>query len=213
MARVSTEISKGYRYFFYSLLTLSFLTGMGFWFMRHYFMVEGDFGPEAHFLQFPLLQLHGFAAFFMLMALGAIFSAHIPKTWSTKRAKKTGLGFLIAVSFSIVSAYSLYYLVSQEWHELLGNAHAVVGIMLPSLLAFHIIVARKSRLNKKTLKYEKRRQHKQKRLKEKQLKIARKAKGENQADGDTLTAITVLNANHENVETINALEEGAAREA
>lgn len=149
MSKISLTISKHYRYFFYSILSVSFITGITFWVIRRFGMVEGDFGPESHFLQYPLLQIHGLSAFIMLMSLGAIFASHIPKTWSSKRARKSGISILSTTVFSILTAYSLYYLVSEDWHELLGNAHALVGILLPLILFMHIKLARQARKYKK----------------------------------------------------------------
>tara|TARA_R110000737_G_scaffold8048_6_gene23528 strand:+ start:11334 stop:11843 length:510 start_codon:yes stop_codon:yes gene_type:complete len=142
MSNISRKIAKKYRYIFYYTLALSAFSGSIFWLLRKFAMVEGDFGPESHALQYPVLQLHGFAAFMMLMALGAIFTAHIPKTWYKERAKKTGSTLLGFVIFSLLSAYSLYYLVSEDWHVLLGNSHAIIGLCLPVLLIFHIKTAR-----------------------------------------------------------------------
>ena len=156
MSNISLTISKRYRYFFYCVLGLSLVTGVSFWVFRRFFMVEGDFGPESHFLQYPMLQIHGFSAFVMMMSLGAIFASHIPKTWSSKRARKSGLFILIATSLSIVSAYILYYLVSEDWHEWLGNGHAIVGILLPAILLLHIKKARISRYKRKTKDVQKR---------------------------------------------------------
>lgn len=149
MSQISLTINKNYRYFFYVILGLSFVTGIAFWLFRRFGMIEGDFGSETHFLQYPLLQVHGLSAFIMLMSLGAIFASHIPKTWASKRARKSGLSILILTSLSIISAYVLYYLVSEDWHEWLGNGHAIVGISLPIILFFHIKYARSSRKNKK----------------------------------------------------------------
>ena len=112
-------------------------------------MIEGDFGPEAHFLQFPLLQIHGFSAFVMLLCLGAIFSAHVPSGWFGKHAKKSGVVVVSWITLSIISAYSLYYLVSEEWHEILANGHAILGVLLPLILFTHITIARKSKYKKK----------------------------------------------------------------
>ena len=149
MSNISRKIAKKYRYIFYFNLAVSALSGATFWLLREFAMVEGDFGPESHFLQYPTLQLHGFAAFVMLMALGAIFTSHIPKTWYKGQAKKSGLTMLCFIVFSLLSAYSLYYLVTEDWHVLLGNAHAIVGICLPALLYFHIRTGRKSTREKK----------------------------------------------------------------
>lgn len=160
MSKINKKIAKKYRYLFYITLSISVFSGSGFWLLRKFGMVEGDFGPESHFLQYPFLQLHGFAAFIMLMALGAIFTSHIPNTWYQKIAKKTGLTLLSFIIFSLISAYSLYYLVGQNWHEFLGNLHAAIGLLLPILLFVHIRTARKSRSNKKH-KYAKKARKKQ----------------------------------------------------
>lgn len=145
MSSVSLTIHKKYRYFFYATLCVSWLTGTCFWILRNFAMVEGDFGPETHFLQFPALQLHGFAAFLMLMCLGALFSAHVPKTWKSKRARKSGISIMTFVCLSVLTAYSLYYLVNEDWHTLLGNGHALIGLISPLVLYIHVMLARKSR--------------------------------------------------------------------
>lgn len=149
MSNISRKIAKKYRYIFYCTLALSAISGSVFWLLREFTMVEGDFGPESHFLQYPAIQLHGFAAFIMLMALGAIFTSHIPKTWYKGRAKKSGTSLLSFVIFSLLSAYSLYYLVSEDWHVLLANSHAIAGLCLPALLIFHIKKARSTHSTKK----------------------------------------------------------------
>ena len=163
MSKISLTISQGYRYFFYAVLSLSLLTGSSFWLIRRFGMVEGDFGPESHFLQYPLLQVHGFAAFLMMMSLGAIFASHIPKTWASKRSRQSGITLLVWVVISILTAYSLYYLVSEDWHEWLGNGHALFGVSLPVVLMLHIWFARKPRrikqqryIDRKNAKREKR---------------------------------------------------------
>jgi MFS family permease len=145
MLRINNKIPRAYRYFLYLTLSISCCTGTAFWLMRRYAMVEGDFGPEPHSLQYPLLQVHGLGAFLMLLCLGAIFSAHIPSTWSLKRAKKSGLLMLVTVTVSLLSAYSLYYLVQDQWQSWLGNSHFIFGLPLPFLLLLHIKVARRSK--------------------------------------------------------------------
>lgn len=173
MSKISAQISQNYRYFFYAMLSLSFITGSGFWLLKTFAMQEGDFGPESHFLQYPFLQLHGLAAFVMLMSLGAIFASHVPKNWRYQRGKKTGIAILSAVSFSMITAYSLYYLVSEDWHTMLANSHAIIGLMLPTILFIHIKLARQSKAKNYQLKtqrkQEKRNQYKQKKAAKKQL--------------------------------------------
>ena len=159
MSNISAKIKKPYRYFFYTVLLLSLVTGTTFWLLQHYGMQEGDFGPESHFLQYPTLQLHGFSAFLMLMSLGAIFASHIPKNWHYNRGKKSGSTISSFIIFSVLSAYSLYYLVGEDWHTFLVNSHAIIGLLLPLILFFHIKFARKSKA-KKSVKHKRNRKHK-----------------------------------------------------
>ena len=86
--------------------------------------------------------------FLMLLCLGALFTAHVPATWSMAKAKKTGLTFLIFVSVSVLSAYCLYYLVSEDWKIWLANGHALVGVFLPLLLFVHIKIARRRKMRR-----------------------------------------------------------------
>lgn len=156
MSKVSTKIAKNYRYFFYFCLSVCVFSGSGFWLLRNFAMREGDFGPESHPLQYPFLQLHGLAAFLMLLCLGAILASHVTKNWSSKRGKYSGYWLLTTVCFSMLSAYSLYYLVSDDWHVILGNSHAIIGISLPILLVSHIQLARKPQTKKRKMQVNKR---------------------------------------------------------
>ena len=153
MSKINAKISTKYRYFFYLMLMMSFISGSGYWLLKNYFMSEGDFGPQAHFLQYPLLQSHGFFAFWMLLCFGAIFASHIPVNWHRKQGRKSGVALLSAIGVLLICSYSLYYLVSQDWHWLLANSHTVIGITLPFILILHLKLARKSKNNKHTPKY------------------------------------------------------------
>ncbi len=145
MARISLLIPKTYRYFFYGSLVLCWCSGLGFWLFRHYGMVEGDFGPEPSVWQYPFLQAHGLGAFIMLLCLGAIFTGHIPVAWRSQRQRYWGVAIVVQVLLSVLSAYTLYYLVTEEWHEFLGNGHALVGLLLPLMLVWHIYHGRNLR--------------------------------------------------------------------
>jgi len=163
MSKISAKIASKYRYFFYLMLSCSAISGSGFWLLKTFAMVEGDFGPESHFLQYPLLQLHGFSAFMMLLCLGAIFGSHIPKNWHHQRGIKSGVATLAFVVFSVLSAYSLYYLVTQELHAILANSHAIIGLFLPMILFIHIKFSRTAKKKKRRHSHEKKEKKHQKR--------------------------------------------------
>lgn len=145
MAKISKTIPQGYRYFFYVVVSCCFFSGTSFWLIREFFQIEGEFGIEPHSWQYPLLQLHGLMAFLMLMAIGAVITGHVTTTWYGQRAKKSGIALLTGISFSVISAYILYYWVSEETQEWLALLHLVFGCLLPILLILHITIARRTR--------------------------------------------------------------------
>lgn len=145
MSRITLKIPAGYRYFFYASIGLCWFSGFGFWLIRRFGELEGEFGPEPHFFQYPLLQTHGLAAFIMLLCLGAIGSAHIPLGWRAGLARRMGLSLSVHVLVSVLSAYALYYLASEELHDWLGNGHALMGFLLPLMLILHVAKARRQR--------------------------------------------------------------------
>lgn len=114
MQRINLKITRGYRWFLYGTLTLSVMSGGGFWLIRRFGQVEGEFGLESSPWQYPLLQAHGLAAFLMLMAFGAVAAAHIPPAWFSRRNRWLGCVLATAVSLSALSAYVLYYWVGDD---------------------------------------------------------------------------------------------------
>ena len=63
MAVITSRIPVFYRWFLYTITAASWLTGLMFFVLSRWFMVEGEFGPEKHPWQFPILMAHGASAF------------------------------------------------------------------------------------------------------------------------------------------------------
>ena len=108
-------------------------------------MVEGDFGPEKHPWQYPVLQLHGAAAFLMMIVFGSIIAAHLPASWSLNRMRIIGSLMIGVVSLQIITAYGLYYLSDEQIRHWVANMHAAVGVTLPLVLIFHLVMGVKTR--------------------------------------------------------------------
>jgi len=148
MRKITVIFPKLYRNGLFTVLAASWTTGIIFFILSRYITVPGDFGPEKHPWQYPVLQIHGAAAFFMMMAFGSIIATHIPMTWKLQRLRKLGLTMAAAIGLQIVSAYFLYYLANEDWRAWVANSHAALGVSLPLLLASHIVVGRRSRRTK-----------------------------------------------------------------
>ena len=129
----------------YATLALSWCTGIAFYVLSRWVLVEGEFGPQKHPWQFPILKVHGAAAFLMLMGIGAMFAQHVPTAWRTRRSRPLGIVIIAMLSFMALSAWCLYYLADEHWRPILGTVHASVGLCLPLVLTIHIVGGRRQR--------------------------------------------------------------------
>jgi len=145
---IKARFPKIYRRTLYSLVSVSWLSGTVFFALSRWFMVEGPFGPMKNPWQFPVLMLHGAAAFLMIFSFGFILASHVPITWKVKKHKVIGLAVISVISFQIISAYFLYYLSNESLRDIVANCHAAVGLSLPIILFVHILQAVKKRKTK-----------------------------------------------------------------
>lgn len=123
---------------FYTVFALSWVSGIAFYGLSRWMQIEGEFGPEKHPWQFPILKVHGAAAFLMMMAIGSLLTNHVPSAWRTQRSRKLGLTLVSGVSLMVISAWCLYYAADEQWRPIIGNIHASIGVSLPIILVFHI---------------------------------------------------------------------------
>lgn len=138
---ITTRFPRLHRRILYTVVLLSWCSGIAFFVFSRFILIDGEFGPEKHPLQFPILQAHGAAAFCMMVGFGAIVTSHVPAAWRTGRHRLFGLTLVSAVLFLILSAWSLYYLSSDSNRALIGNIHAAVGVLLPFFVSWHVIGA------------------------------------------------------------------------
>lgn len=144
MRPINIKIPLLFRRGLFILLGSSLISGLGFYIFSHWITIDGDFGPEKHPWQFPLLQIHGACAFLMMMAYGALLANHAPSGWRLKRLRGWGLTLVSVIVLQIVTAYSLYYLANEQLREWLANAHTLLGLSMPFLLFGHIKAGKKN---------------------------------------------------------------------
>lgn len=129
----------------FTLVALSWVTGLSYFLMERYFQVDGEFGLEPHYLQLPSLALHGASAFLVMILFGAVIFNHAPLAWRTGRVRRLGISLFICVSIQIVSAYLLYYLANESAREISEWVHLVSGFLLPFIVLTHVIAAIRSK--------------------------------------------------------------------
>ncbi|MEW5009849.1 MAG: hypothetical protein RPR28_06235 [Cycloclasticus sp.] len=142
---VKVKIPKPYQLGFFSLLAISWTSGLMFFILKTWFVAEGDYGLVKHAWQFPALQIHGLGAFMMMMSFGFLLASHISACWEIKRKRKSGLGLIALFSFLIITAYLLYYIVEGSSRELIAYAHLAVGFSVPFVLLLHIFTKVRSK--------------------------------------------------------------------
>lgn len=145
MPLVRALLPKALRRLIYALLAGSVLTGSAFFLLSRFIEIEGEFGPQKHPWQAPLLAIHGAFAFLMLMVIGAMWLNHVPVGWRSGRSRKLGVTLVSLTALLAISGWLLYYAAGDEWRSLLGNLHFAIGLSLPLMLVLHVSLGRRAR--------------------------------------------------------------------
>jgi len=122
----------------YGLYATAWCSGLSFFALKTWFVVEGEFGPVKHGWQFPALQLHGAAAFLMMITFGFLLGAHVQYCWNLGQQKKRGIVIITLSASLIVSAYLLYYIAQDDVREVVEYVHLAIGFSLPFALIAHV---------------------------------------------------------------------------
>ena len=145
LKRISLRIPKPFQLLLFSALATSWVSGITFFILNRFITIDGDFGPQKHPWQFPMISIHGFAAFSMMILFGAMVASHVPLAWRTNKQRLWGLSFIIATSIQIITGYTLYYLATEMSRDVTAYIHLSIGFLLPAILAIHVLEASKSR--------------------------------------------------------------------
>jgi len=126
----------------YALYATAWCSGISFFVLKTWFVAAGEFGPLKHSWQFPSLQLHGAAAFLMMLTFGYVLGAHVQHAWTNERHKKSGIAIVASNALLMISAYLLYYIAQDEMRDIVEYTHLLVGFSLPFTLFFHVLKSR-----------------------------------------------------------------------
>ena len=137
------KVPKKQQKILFSVLAIAWLSGISFFILNQWVMVEGEFGYEKHPMQFVSLQIHGFTAFLMIMIFGYLLASHVKHSWKVKPKSKFGIILLTMHGWLILTAYILYYWVGENNRVFVSYAHLIVGFCYPIILILHIIFKRK----------------------------------------------------------------------
>ena len=91
-----------------------------------------------------LLKLHGFAAVSFVFLLGTLVPSHIRRSLGADKNRTNGFLVIGAVSVSVLTGYSLYYLGDEAWRERAGSIHFWLGACMPVVLVLHMVLGRRA---------------------------------------------------------------------
>jgi uncharacterized protein involved in response to NO len=89
------------------------------------------------------MRLHGLAAFVGLFVFGVVSASHIARGWlftaqeDWTGQRKTGIALCVLAIVLALTGYLLYYFAPEEVRPALGWVHAVAGVAMGVLIAFH----------------------------------------------------------------------------
>lgn len=136
---VKTKIPTLFRYSIYGIFLLAWGSGLMFFVLKTWFVMEGDFGPIKHAWQYPSLQIHGAAAFLMMITYGFLLGTHVYHAWKVKPLRIFGLLLMALPILLMISGYALYYIAEDIARDLVGYFHLAIGFSLPFVLIGHIL--------------------------------------------------------------------------
>ena len=137
------RLSSEHQAWFYSIFAILFLSGLV-WIILTYLVPcppedEGCIPSLAP----ALMKVHGAAAMATMVLFGTLIPIHIKRGWAAKINRPNG-AFLITINLLlIVTGYGLYYGGSEGLRFLSHWVHIGLGLFIPFLLLWHIIMGRK----------------------------------------------------------------------
>ena len=140
-AEATTKVRKSHQVWLFTLFAIAWCSGVAFFVLKTWFMVEGDFGPEKHPWQFPTLQIHGFTAFLMMVTFGCVLGTHVQQSWNVRPRRILGIILVALPVFQMVTSYLLYYVDwKRDSRAILEYMHLGVGFILPLILIIHVLL-------------------------------------------------------------------------
>ena len=145
MPRNSLRFPVSLRPWLWGSLGGLFVTGV-LWLILHYGAhLDDDSNSVTQSAGSWLLRLHGLAAFVALMVLGAVYADHVSPAWHARRNRGSGLLLAGSLALLILSGYGLYYFSGESLRSWTGNVHNFLGVVLPLLVAGHVLRGRARR--------------------------------------------------------------------
>ena len=140
----SLALAKWHEWLVYLSVGLLTATGLAWLWLDRFGKVQGDFGPEQNPALPWLLLLHGVIAYAFLVIAAMLVPVHMRLGWNALRNRVSGLALVAIGLFLAATGLLLYYATAEGLRGLSSTVHWVIGIVLPVLIAVHVVRGRRS---------------------------------------------------------------------
>jgi hypothetical protein len=106
-------------------------TGVALFVFKDLIVIEGDFGPESHFLENEVQAAHILTAPALVFACGLIWQDHIWMKFKSGRAARRRTGLLLGSLLlpMVLSGYLLQVSYEEPWREIWRVAHLLSSLV------------------------------------------------------------------------------------
>lgn len=131
-------MNRLYIYSFWSLLVMSFLSGIIFLYFRDIYITKELFTLINHSMQPVMLKVHIIVSSIVVFFLGAIFAIHaVPYFLKSKKRRILGIMLMLFALTMSLTGYILQVLSDPSFLSLLGWIHLALGVLFVVLLPIH----------------------------------------------------------------------------
>ncbi|WP_193161408.1 hypothetical protein [Microbulbifer hainanensis] len=145
---------SGYPRWFYAalMIVVTALVASGILLLPNMIELRLDMDAPVHLsgsLRLASAAAHSFTAFLAIGVVGALATVHMRVGWNRKQNRKSGISLLALFFFLLASAVGIYYFGDMDLSRLSSLSHSLVGLVLVLLFAWHAVVGRRIRLQKR----------------------------------------------------------------
>lgn len=138
MASRSTQLSRYFLALLVAALALSFISGLGLWYVHEAREKLADGGELPAWTSF-CQTTHGLLNPLLCVLFGGLL-AHVVGGWRMRANRKSGAALTASFALLIITGAALYYF---EKRHLYFTIHLVAGLLLPFLVGWHWFQARR----------------------------------------------------------------------
>ena len=142
--RIHNRLPRMLRAGIYLVTALLIVSGLGWLAVAYLLAPPGEPTPAPHPLAGPLLAAHGIVAYIALATYALVGHAHLRTGWRVPPLRQAASWMLAALLLLIGTGLGFYYFADESTASALRWTHVAAGLILPGVLALHIVRGRRS---------------------------------------------------------------------